>query len=1337
VVNSLTLLSAGLSGTGTLSLVSGVVLKKTEGLSTISANLDFGQAEGQVFVSGTIGSLILSGTLSGSAGLTKSGENELVLSGTNQISGPLTINSGQVSFTTPTQLGIGPAPVRLGSTAAGTGLFYNGTGTVVLPRNIELLGGYGYLRTGLSTTAILDITGTISGEGGLRITGGSGSIRLGNANSYTGPTVISGGVRFASDSAFGNGGWIELLSASTPVQLEGGWISDRRILISGSPRIALDGHDALWTGPVEGGGSFLTVDGPGAFTWTAPSSYSGTVIANQSADWRLSGTGTVRAVALNAVNGARIVVDNVSIANSNRLADNAALQISGGFSLSGNAAQPIEERVGTLTFDTGKLAPAVTLQSPGNFPTILNAASLTTNPLLPVVIGGDKLGGDSGGFTRLVFRTAPALSGRLIPLLLVADAATGAPDSFALYDTATDAAGIRGVRGLLPADFAAGSTIRNPANGGATATDANVLIDGNTTASGAANSINSLTLAGGGVLSLDASQTLAVSVPALLARSGANARIEGGELLLGTTAIAITNGDLALQSRLTGATTLEKYGSGTLTLSPSAFSNALVVREGVARFSAPSPFSLTNATVVAGATLDLGGTDANLAAATIDGTLALGTAAWHQRGSGNVTGAITGIGDVWLHKGQLNVTSPAAYTGGTFLEREPSLTTPVTLALSGNGSLLASSRISLVGATRLSLMNQSSPAGLSRIGGVPVGLDGSILDLTGNPATPTLESAGSLTGQGFSVINLTSAGSPATELRFAELIRQERATFGFTGIQGLAAGNGATNLIFHPGLTSALVGAGTTGTNVPILPFALHDFDGTLTPRPTLVTYSPITGIRPLNLATEYSPSFVTGANVRLTTTAVQDAPVTVNALVADNFGITGAGTISVTSGTVVTGRTMTIANPLAFGSAEANLFVANNALQLNGPVSGSGGLTITGTRIATASTLNSLSLFGENTFTGPITVNGGGLTFQRMANLGPDTGEIVLNDGYLTFSRTGFPTPFTFTRPIRLAGSFGELSGDAQFFVSGPISGPGALSVRNIVTLTGVNTYAGPTILSGQLRFTSDAALGSNAAILLKSGGHIKLLQPWNTARRLEFAVNGSLTFDSAGFDAAISGGIGIEEPGVGAIGKWGAGTLRISGDMEFLNDINVFEGALAIDGTLVTPATSVLTVRAGATFTGEAQIPRVIDIFGTLAPGNGPGVMTTGNIKFEGGSMLALEIASVAAFDRIKLTGTISLLGNTALQISLQFDPSDGLDRFTIIDNDGTDPVSFTGNSRFTFGGTPLNEGQRFTAGGQEFQISYAGGDGNDVVLTATPEPSALALFASGGLLCLRRRR
>lgn len=69
-----------------------------------------------------------------------------------------------------------------------------------------------------------------------------------------------------------------------------------------------------------------------------------------------------------------------------------------------------------------------------------------------------------------------------------------------------------------------------------------------------------------------------------------------------------------------------------------------------------------------------------------------------------------------------------------------------------------------------------------------------------------------------------------------------------------------------------------------------------------------------------------------------------------------------------------------------------------------------------------------------------------------------------------------------------------------------------------------------------------------------------------------------------------------------------------------------------------------------------------------------------------------------------------------------------FEIMDIAGTRTGTFDG----------LNQGAKFgDYDGLQLQIDYAGGDGNDVVLTVVPELTSLAPLALGGLLLMRRRR
>ncbi|HZN66566.1 MAG TPA: hypothetical protein VFB66_14855, partial [Tepidisphaeraceae bacterium] len=84
--------------------------------------------------------------------------------------------------------------------------------------------------------------------------------------------------------------------------------------------------------------------------------------------------------------------------------------------------------------------------------------------------------------------------------------------------------------------------------------------------------------------------------------------------------------------------------------------------------------------------------------------------------------------------------------------------------------------------------------------------------------------------------------------------------------------------------------------------------------------------------------------------------------------------------------------------------------------------------------------------------------------------------------------------------------------------------------------------------------------------------------------------------------------------------------------------------------------------------------------------------------------------------------------VQFADAFDPAAG-QQFTIVDN------RFAGPLTATFLNLP--EGSQFLAGDVPLRITYAGGDGNDVVLTVVPEPGAVSLMLLAALPLLRRRR
>ncbi len=114
-------------------------------------------------------------------------------------------------------------------------------------------------------------------------------------------------------------------------------------------------------------------------------------------------------------------------------------------------------------------------------------------------------------------------------------------------------------------------------------------------------------------------------------------------------------------------------------------------------------------------------------------------------------------------------------------------------------------------------------------------------------------------------------------------------------------------------------------------------------------------------------------------------------------------------------------------------------------------------------------------------------------------------------------------------------------------------------------------------------------------------------------------------------------------------------------------------------------------------------------ISPGQSPRILTTGNFNLATGASLDIEIDGAGVgtqYDQLQVNGTVTLTGTLNILLSATYSPADGTS-FTIIDNDSSDLV--TGE----FAG--LAEGDLVTVGGQDFIITYRGGDGNDVVLYA----------------------
>lgn len=212
----------------------------------------------------------------------------------------------------------------------------------------------------------------------------------------------------------------------------------------------------------------------------------------------------------------------------------------------------------------------------------------------------------------------------------------------------------------------------------------------------------------------------------------------------------------------------------------------------------------------------------------------------------------------------------------------------------------------------------------------------------------------------------------------------------------------------------------------------------------------------------------------------------------------------------------------------------------------------------------------------------------------------------------------------------------------------------------------------------------------------------------------------------------------------KNGPGTLRIDGEwVEAQPSLSSNDGVVEVNGTigLDTPVPGGLVFGRGIRGNGAIYA----SVSGDVSPGpdGRPGRLTVATLNRFGGSppgtRLLVEVEGDVpgvSFDQLVVTRSAQLsdplfptIGlSVALDVQMRYQPAIGT-TFRIIDNQSSMPIT----GRFT----GLAPNALFTAGGVQLQITYAGGTGNDVVLTVVPEPSAGGAVIAGASTLLARRR
>jgi fibronectin-binding autotransporter adhesin len=1181
-------------------------------------------------------------TISGAVGFT--GSAPLTTSGTVTLGGTTSLFSAAgVVSNTASGGAVGTATITtasttglvVGQTVSGTGIPAGSVITAITPGvSYTISNNLTAIASGtVSAYNALTINGILSGSSVLTLNG-PGLTVLGGANTNSGGDVIaSGTTRLTNASGLGT-------SAAT---------------VKGNSSVAgtLDIGGKAVTNALTFSGGSLTDSTGGA----------GSVTGNVLVD-NLTAAASISA----KISGTATLTKN----NLGSLALNGFTDFSGGTTINGGAVTAgANQAIGTgsVTINRGSLD-LVTFTAPNTFNLAGGTLAASGAANLPVT----QIGANSFGVISGILSGAGSLTVNTSNLLTLSGVNTFTGTSNTLT---------AGTLNINNAAALGAATATWTFNGGS--------ID-NTTGAAITTGANPLTL--GGNVTFTGTQSL---------------NLAGTVALSANRSLSILQNTLTLSGIVSGATySLTKNGFGNLTLSAAnTYSGGTVINAGVATAGNAAAFG-TGAITVNGINAQItnvfsGGTVGNgssgmggtldLAALTPTNSIVLaggaltGTAIDPSKisGYGFIQGAMTGAGVLTVNTaGALTIYAGQAFTGGTTLT-----------------------------AGTLNLMNATS-AGTGTLT-----LNGGTLD---NSTTAGITVANAVTLGG----NIIFQGTQSLQLSGAMTIGANRTITSNAGWQGIGSGNTTlTGTLTKAGAgwlaLSGLANSGAGGINVT---------GGTLDTNTGAIT-APSFGtgavaisaganvlIRSTPAADNTVPNAFSGAgNLYVSPRGAGTATLTLSGDLSAFTGLLSVGAangngkvalpstlnstalVRLESGaTFWTSATGTIANTIqllggttgeAYGQIRndsatfsgslillANSTIGNqstNASAFSGPIIGNFALTRQGTAA------NTVTLSGNNTFTGGLTISGAGTTAFGNANAAGSgtlnlsitgaagtiaSGLGVFNLGGLA-GATGSSLAFVGTDSARIG------SNNASTTFAGVVSGAGSVAKVGTGTLTlqGLNTFTGGLNINAggvTLDFTTNASnvlastgsvnlnggtltlLGKSAAtdtqtitgagLLTVATGGSKLVFNQNSATGLLLSVGNlarnvgaTLDISQTGTPSAANGLVIANANVNGILGAW----ATVGGtDWAVANvgtGVSAFAGytALVTDGTNLTAANSLLT--DGATTTSVAglsanslkitttQSGQVLDLGGQQL------TLTSGGLLFIGADSYALR--SVAA--------------------------------------------------------------------------------------------------------------
>jgi filamentous hemagglutinin family protein len=1098
-------------GTGTLTAAGGITLTATHAASVIS-----NAAGGMINVNGSVltvnhagtgaSASTLAGVIAGAGGLTKAGPGTLILSGANTYSGTTTISRGVL------QVG------------AGTGTGTLGTGAVT--NNASLV---------FNRNDALTVANAISGKGSLRQTG-TGTTTLAGANTYSGATTVSAGVlRAGSTTAFGSNSAVTVTSPGV-LDLAGQSLSIGSLAGNGTVTLGAGtlttgalNTSTTYSGVISGTGG-LTKIGTGALTLTGTNIYEGTttisggvlrigaggatgmlgtgeVINNAVLDFRrnnlltvannISGTGNLRQTGtgttiltgLNTYTGPTTVSAGVLRAGSTTaFGSNSAVTVTapGALDLPNHSLS-----IGSLAGSGNVTLGAVTLTT----------GALGTNTTYSGIISG------IGGLTKVgtgiltltgtnIYEGTTTISGGV--LRIGAGGATGTLGTGGVINNAvldfrrdnplTVANNISGTGNLL--QTGTGTTTLTGTNiyTGATTVSAGVLRAGS---AGAFSPSSAFTVGSGTTLDLNNTNQSVASLAG------------SGNVTLGSGTLTVSgSGNTSFGGAITSTTGggLTRSGSGTLTLTGSGnnYNGAtLVTGTSTLELSGAGALTHTSAvTVDSGSIFRLAGVNSDRSVVLNGGTLAsTGTSLL----SGGVTLAATGV-VIDVDMAQLTISGVIG--GGNGFGKQGT----GTLTLTGNNTYTGTTTISS------GVLQVGDGGTLGTPGAVTVTDPGSLV-FNRSDALLTVANniggTGSLTQAGTGTTTLTGNNTytGATTVNAGVLRAGSTTAFGLNSAVTVNA-PGALDLPNHSLSIGSLAGSGnvtlgavtltTGGLNANTTYSGVISGDGGLTQTGTgTLTLTGTNTYSGATLVTGPSTLELSGAGALTATSAVTvDSGSTFR--LAD---ATSDRSVVLNGGTLASTGTSLLSGGVTLAATGVVIDVDMAQLTISGVIGGTYGFTKQGP--------GTLTLTGNNTYTGTTTISSGVLQVGDGGTTGALAGNVVnhsvlifhrsdaislpgvlTGDGALTLTTPGDVTlnnpGNSFSAPIVLAGAgnvqiansaattLGNVTASAFTLSSGGavsqtpgaalvVSGPSSVTTSSTITLANDgNNFVGPVTLSG-----------------------------------------------------------------------------------------------------------------------------------------------------------------------------------------------------------------------------------------------------------------------------------